>query len=95
MAANREFLQPRMLPRVDPVGRARFVGAWTEHRQIYGYTLLAELPFALRQALTDHANLDGVNYDLLIVDEYQDLNACDLELLHLIAERGCSIHRSG
>jgi superfamily I DNA/RNA helicase len=69
--------------------RAR--SAWNEHRQIYGYTLLAELPFALRQALQDHADLDGVDYDLLIVDEYQDLNACDLEVLHLIAERGCSI----
>ncbi|MGC2735223.1 MAG: UvrD-helicase domain-containing protein [Candidatus Acidiferrales bacterium] len=48
MAANWEFLQPRVLPRVDPAERARFVGAWNEHRQIYGYTLLAELPFALR-----------------------------------------------
>jgi DNA helicase II / ATP-dependent DNA helicase PcrA len=64
-------------------------------RQIYGYTLLAELPFALRQALQDHPDLDGVDYDLLIVDEYQDLNACDLEVLHLIAERGCSIIAAG
>jgi ATP-dependent DNA helicase UvrD/PcrA len=95
MAANWEFLQPRVLPRVDPAERARFVGGWNEHRQIYGYTLLAELPFALRQALIDHADLDGVDYDLLIVDEYQDLNACDLELLHLIAERECSIIAAG
>lgn len=36
-------------------------------------------------------DLDGVEYDLLIVDEYQDLNACDLEVLHLIADRGCAI----
>lgn len=95
MAANWEFLEPRELPRVDPAERARFVGAWNEHRQIYGYTLLAELPFALRQALQDHADLEGVGYDLLIVDEYQDLNACDLEVLHLIAERGCSIIAAG
>ena len=91
MAANWEFPQPRQHPRVDPVERARFVGAWNEHRQIYGYTLLAELPFALRQALNDHVDVEGVDYDLLIVDEYQDLNACDLELLRLIAARGCSI----
>jgi DNA helicase-2/ATP-dependent DNA helicase PcrA len=95
MAANWEFLQPREHPRVDPAERARFVGAWNEHRQIYGYTLLAELPFALRQALNDHADLEGVDYDLLIVDEYQDLNACDLELLRLIAARGCSIIAAG
>ena len=75
MAANWEFLQPREHPRVEPAERARFVGAWNEHRHIYGYALLAELPFALRQALHDHPDLEGVDYDLLIVDEYQDLNA--------------------
>jgi DNA helicase II / ATP-dependent DNA helicase PcrA len=95
MAANWEFLQPRENPRIDAAERARFVGGWNEHRQVYGYTLLAELPYALRQALREHADLDGVDYNLLIVDEYQDLNACDLEVLHLIAERGCSIIAAG
>jgi DNA helicase-2/ATP-dependent DNA helicase PcrA len=95
MAANWEFLKTKDSPRVDTAERSRFVGAWNEHRQVYGYTLLAELPYALRQALHDHDDLDGVNYDLLIVDEYQDLNACDLEVLHLIAERGCSIIAAG
>jgi DNA helicase-2/ATP-dependent DNA helicase PcrA len=95
MASNWEFLQPREHPRVNPAERARFVGAWNEHRQIYGYTLLAELPFALRQALHDHPDLDGVDYDWLIVDEYQDLNACDLDVLHEIAERRCSIIAAG
>lgn len=95
MAANWEFLGPRENPRVDPAERARFVGAWNEHRQVYGYTLLAELPYALRQALHDHADLEGLDYNLLIVDEYQDLNACDLEVLHLMGERGCSIIAAG
>jgi ATP-dependent DNA helicase UvrD/PcrA len=31
----------------------------------------------------------------LVIDEYQDLNACDLEVLHRIAERGCSIIGAG
>src|ERR1700733_412687 len=95
MASNWEFLEPRELPKVDPAHRARFLAAWHEHREVYGYTLLAELPFALRQALHDHAELDGVQYDMLIVDEYQDLNACDLEVLHLIADRGCAIIAAG
>jgi DNA helicase-2/ATP-dependent DNA helicase PcrA len=95
MAANWESLQPAVDPRVDPADRARFLAAWGEHRQVYGYTLLAELPYALRHALHDHPDLDGVDYDLLIVDEYQDLNACDLEVLHLIAERGCAIIGAG
>ena len=64
--------------------RARFLGAWNEHRQIYGYTLLAELPYALLRGLRDHPELGGVDYDLVVVDEYQDLNACDLEVLRQI-----------
>ena len=95
MAANWEYLEPRELPDVDPADRARFLAGWHEHREIYGYTLLAELPFAFRQALHDHAELEGVQYDMLIVDEYQDLNACDLEVLHLIADRGCAIIAAG
>jgi len=95
MAANWESLRPEENPRVDPAERARFLGAWNEHRQIYGYTLLAELPYAFRNALNDHPDLEGVGYDLLIVDEYQDLNACDLEVLRLIAQRGCSIIGAG
>ena len=95
MAANWESLRPEENPRVDPAERARFLGAWNEHRQVYGYTLLAELPYALRNALNDHPDLEGVGYDLLIVDEYQDLNACDLEVLRLIAQRGCSIIGAG
>ncbi len=95
MAANWESLRPEENPRVDPAERARFLGAWNEHRQVYGYTLLAELPYALRGALNDHPDLEGVGYDLLIVDEYQDLNACDLEVLRLIAQRGCSIIGAG
>lgn len=95
MASNWESLRPEVNPRVKPEERARFVGAWQEHREVYGYTLLAELPYALRNALQDHPTLQGIDYDLIVVDEYQDLNACDLEVLHRIAERGCSIIGAG
>ena len=33
----------------------------------------------------------GVDFDLLVVDEYQDLNACDLEVLRRLVDRGASI----
>jgi DNA helicase-2/ATP-dependent DNA helicase PcrA len=95
MAANWESLCPHEDPSVDATVRARFLGAWNEHRQVYGYTLLDELPYDLRAALRDHPDLEGVDYDLLIVDEYQDLNACDLEVLRLVAARGCSVVSAG
>ncbi len=95
MASGWERLDEVRFPTVSPELRARFVGAWHEHRDIYGYTLLAELPFRLREALRDHPNLQGADYDLLFVDEYQDLNACDLEVLKLISQRGCRIIGTG
>jgi DNA helicase II / ATP-dependent DNA helicase PcrA len=95
MAANWEALGPREDPKVDPADRSRFLGSWNEHRNIYGYTLLAELPFALLEALRSHPDLQGVDYDLIVVDEYQDLNACDLEVLKLMGERGASVIGAG
>lgn len=91
MAAKWESLVPDEIPEISPEERARFVGAFTDHRRIFGYTLLAELPDLLRCALRDHDDLDGIDYDLLIVDEYQDLNACELEMLRRLAARGISI----
>jgi ATP-dependent DNA helicase UvrD/PcrA len=95
MASNWESLRPNEDPQIEAQERTRFLGAWNEHRKIYGYTLLAELPYALRGALRDNPDLEGVDYDLLVVDEYQDLNACDLQVLKLIAQRGCSIIGAG
>jgi DNA helicase-2/ATP-dependent DNA helicase PcrA len=95
LAANWESLTKVEEPTVTAAERSQFMGAWQEHRAIYGYTLLAELPWALRNALRDHPDLKGVNYNVLLVDEYQDLNACDLDVLKLIAARGCSIIAAG
>lgn len=95
MASNWEHLGPKPNPKVDPTERARFMGSWQEHREIYGYTLLSELPYSLLQALESHFDLKGADYDLMIVDEYQDLNACDLKVLRLIADQGCSMIGAG
>lgn len=95
LASNWESLAPEDAPnedpKVEPEERARFLGAWQEHREIFGYTLLSELPYALLHALQEHPDLEGTDYDLLVVDEYQDLNACDLEVLRLMSELGCRI----
>jgi DNA helicase-2/ATP-dependent DNA helicase PcrA len=91
MASKWESLNPEELPEVTPEERARFMGAYTEHRRTFGYTLLDELPELLRCALRDHHDLNGIDYDVLIVDEYQDLNACELELLRRLGDRGASI----
>jgi DNA helicase-2/ATP-dependent DNA helicase PcrA len=95
LAANWESLVPEEGPKVTPAERARFMGAWREHREVFGYTLPSELPDALRIALRDHDNVDGSEYALLVVDEYQDLNSCDLDVLKRLSERGCQIIGAG
>jgi DNA helicase-2/ATP-dependent DNA helicase PcrA len=71
------------------------MGGWRQHREIYGYALPAELPHALLTALQQHDDLEAINYDVLVVDEYQDLNACDLAVLRALADRGCAIIGAG
>ncbi len=95
MAANWESLAPDEDKEIDPNVRRRFQGVWGEHREIYGYTHVSELPFGLRNALEHHPELAGLDYELLIVDEYQDLNACDLEVIKRISQRGCTILACG
>jgi DNA helicase II / ATP-dependent DNA helicase PcrA len=95
LAANWESLVPQERPAIEPAVRARFMGGWRQHREIYGYTLPSELPHALLNALQDHDDLKGIQYDALVVDEYQDLNACDLAVLRAIADRGCAIIGAG
>lgn len=90
-ASGWESLSAEQDPKIKEEDRRRFLGSWQEHRQVFGYTLPGELPFALRRALIGHPDLPGADFDLLVVDEYQDLNACDLNVLRLLAERGCTI----
>jgi DNA helicase-2/ATP-dependent DNA helicase PcrA len=95
LAANWESLNPAETAEVDAAVRARFMGGWQQHREIYGYTLPAELPHALLMALQQHEELRGIDYELLVVDEYQDLNSCDLAVLAEMAGRGCAIIGAG
>ena len=71
---------------------ARFLGAWREHRQIYGYTLRSELVYQLKKVLEQRADFQlesPINH--LLVDEYQDLNRCDLGVVEHIESRGVEL----
>ena len=95
MQAMWQSLVPEEDSEVDEATRNRFVGAFGQHRRVMGYVLLGELPDLLRQALEAYDDLKGIDYDLLVVDEYQDLNACDLRVLELLAKRGVAIFAVG
>jgi len=74
----------------------QFLGAWREHRTIYGYVLRAELVYQLKRALEQDPDfaVDGSPTHLL-VDEYQDLNRCDLAVAKAIADRGAEVYCAG
>ena len=74
----------------------RFLGTWREHRDIYGYTLRAELVYQLKKALEQRGDfqLEG-SIKHLLVDEYQDLNRCDLAVVKCIASRGVELFVAG
>ena len=74
----------------------RFIGSWQQHRKIYGYTLRSELVYQLKRALEQ---LEDFRFDApiryLLVDEYQDLNCCDLAIVRAIADRGAELYIAG
>lgn len=74
----------------------QFLGAWRQHRNIYGYVLRAELVYQLKRAMEQDPDfaVDGPPAHLL-VDEYQDLNRCDLAVVKAIADRGVEVYCAG
>lgn len=87
MAAGWESLDPEreLYSEKDPALGAAYSGTWNEHRWALGYVLIGELPYRAVQTIEDHG-LDGIDLDLLLVDEYQDLNRADLRLIRLAAD---------
>jgi DNA helicase-2/ATP-dependent DNA helicase PcrA len=74
---------------------AQFLGAWREHRAIYGYTLRAELVYQLKVSLEEgDIEIEGPP-QYVLVDEFQDLNPCDLAVVHELADLKCEIYGAG
>ena len=92
MSAGWQSLDPldELYTDIDPVLGAAYVGLWKQHRRRFGYVLLAELPYAAGLALEDHGT-ESIELDLLLVDEYQDLNMADIKMIRLIHEGGVAV----
>ena len=74
----------------------QFLAAWREHRGIYGYTLRSELVYRLKQALENRDDFELESpIEHLVVDEYQDLNRCDLAVVNYIASRDVELFVAG
>jgi DNA helicase-2/ATP-dependent DNA helicase PcrA len=93
MAAGWETLDVAavLLTDLDPNLRAAYVNAWQAHRRAFGYALLAELPYQAGMALTDLGDDNPPKVDVLLVDEYQDLNAADIAFVEAHAILGVTV----
>jgi DNA helicase-2/ATP-dependent DNA helicase PcrA len=92
LSADWERLTPdweRRFP--DP----KFLGAWQEHRKIFGYTLRSELVYQLKLAPSEGQLKLKEPPQHLLVDEYQDLNACDLAVVKAIEQAGATLFTAG
>lgn len=93
MAAGWESLDPdrELYSQTDPALGAAYSGTWNEHRWAFGYVLIGELPYRAVQTIEDHG-AESIDLDLLLVDEYQDLNRADIRLVQLAAtQAGVSV----
>jgi DNA helicase-2/ATP-dependent DNA helicase PcrA len=74
----------------------RFLGAWREHREVFRYTLRSELVYQLKRAFEQIGEFSlESNYLHLLVDEYQDLNRCDLAVIFAIRDKGVEVFAAG
>jgi DNA helicase II / ATP-dependent DNA helicase PcrA len=65
-----------------------FLTAWRRHREVYGYTLRSELVYQLLSELRSNPDFSpAAQLEAVLVDEYQDLNRCDLDAIRFIVER--------
>lgn len=96
MASNWETLNADTKDWEQNFDSPEFLGAWKEHREIFGYVLRSELVYQFKNMLEsgDDLKIDGP-IEYLIVDEYQDLNKCDLRVIQKINERGAKLFCAG
>lgn len=73
-----------------------FLATWNMHRTVFGYTMRSELVYQLKRALLQVGDfkLEGQPSHIL-VDEFQDLNACDLAIVQWLAEQGAEPYAAG
>jgi DNA helicase-2/ATP-dependent DNA helicase PcrA len=93
MAAQWESLDPDLIldSSTDPELRAAFVAAWQRQRRVSGYSLFAEMPWYALEMIDDHPDANLLDIEVLVVDEFQDLNRCEIRLFQTLAERGIVI----
>lgn len=88
MASGWESLNEKqiLLSDREPELAAGFRGAWTEAQRTLDFVHVSEIPYKAVQLVED-VGIDDLDLDVLVVDEFQDLNAAEVRLLKLLADQ--------
>lgn len=66
----------------------QFIANWRNHRRTFGYTLRSELVYQLKRSLDQISDFELEQpFRHILIDEYQDLNKCDLSVIKAIETR--------
>ena len=96
LSADWETLRVEEADWRDTLPDPPFIGTWEEHRRVYGYTLRAELVYQLKRAMSQVAGFVlEPRFRQVLIDEYQDLNPCDLAVAAEVAARGATLLACG
>ena len=76
---------------IDQDLRDAYVATWRRQREVFGYALFAEMPWYALELIEDHPEATTRDLEIFIVDEYQDLNACEMALVESLVSRGVII----
>ncbi|HUU45452.1 MAG TPA: ATP-dependent helicase, partial [Acidobacteriota bacterium] len=73
-----------------------FLGAWREHARLLGYTLRTQLVYELKRAMEIVPDFDlESQFSHVMIDEYQDLNACDLSVVDHLSSHDVELFVAG
>lgn len=89
LSADWEQLRADETGWIDDFPNPKFIGALAQHKAVYGESMRSELVYKLKKSLEQNENfvLDN-NYKYILIDEYQDLNACDLSVVRSLSKDG-------
>lgn len=83
--------EPGVIPTVDPA----LLGALQEDKGRYRYVLRSELVFDLHREMGSDLGMLAGDYREVVVDEYQDLNRCDVAVIDELGQRGARLFVAG
>lgn len=82
-------------PDVEPEEDPPLLGALRKHKERYRYVIRSELVYLLKNELDGDPYFLENAYKYVVVDEYQDLNRCDVSVIDELGARGATLFVAG